>query len=166
VRLFAEKVDDHIMLMKDLQDLQHQHGYRPRAALHELAERLKVPFFEVFGVASFYPHFRSEPPTGLEIRICTDLSCHLAGAHAFRINNVEIFAFIPAILPRGAQWFHSQGQNYAAGLKFLALSGHVQRPGVYEVPFGLPAATLIFDHGRGLPAGQTLKAFSRPRHRP
>jgi formate dehydrogenase beta subunit len=411
------------MLIRELQDLQHQHGYLPREALHELAERLKVPFFEVYGVASFYPHFRFAPPTHIDIRVCTDLSCHLAGAQAFRatlqvacdqvglsgkvligetsclgrcdapvaysldeqiyrngssestatlvqhlregqrpppqplphapvsmqiypyretqpfaalrqaierrhfadiiatlkdsglrgmggagfptgakweivrnapgtpkyvvcnadesepgtfkdrlllqtvpelvlegmmlgaltvgaqhgylyvrheyarerevfeqalqrmqrdglvgkgilgselgvaleifdspggyicgeetallealegrraeprnkppfpgthglfgkptlINNVETFAFIPAILLRGAEWFKSQGQNDAVGLKFLALSGQVQRPGVYEVPLGLPASKLIFDYGGGLPPGRTLKAFS------
>jgi NADH:ubiquinone oxidoreductase subunit F (NADH-binding)/NADH:ubiquinone oxidoreductase subunit E len=411
------------MLIKALQDLQHQHGYLPREALHELAERLKVPFFEVYGVASFYPHFRFAPPTGPEIKICTDLSCHLAAAQAVKaalhegceraglggtvsigatsclgrcdapvayalneqiyrggtpesmaalaqslragqlpplqplppspdplridpyrehqpfaalrqlierrhfmeiiatlkasglrgmggagfpagakweivrnapgdpkfvvcnadesepgtfkdrmllqtvpelvlegmvlgaltvgatrgfvyirheyarerqvldqalqrlqrdglvgerilgselgvclevfaspggyicgeetallealegkraeprnkppfpgthglfgkptlINNVETFACLPAILLRGAEWFKSQGQNNAAGLKFLALSGHVQKPGVYEVPLGIPAAALIFDHGGGLPPGRTLKAFS------
>jgi NADH:ubiquinone oxidoreductase subunit F (NADH-binding) len=76
------------------------------------------------------------------------------------INNVETFALIPSILLRGAEWFKSQGQNDAAGLKFLALSGHVQRPGVYEVPLGLPASRLIFDYGGGLPSGRTLKAFS------
>jgi len=411
------------MLIKELQDLQHQHGYLPREALHDLAERLKVPLFEVYGVASFYPHFRFEPPVGIAISVCTDLSCHLAGAPGFRaalqvacdrvglagrvsigetsclgrcdapvayalnehiyrsgssesvatlvqhlragqfpppqplppspdnlqiypyrdtqpfaalrqaiarrdftemiatlkdsglrgmggagfptgakweivrhapgtpkyvicnadesepgtfkdrmllhtvpelvlegmmlgaltvgaqrgyvyirheyapereilsqalqrmqreglvgegilgselsvaleifdspggyicgeetallealegkraeprnkppfpgthglfgkptlINNVESFAFIPAILLRGAEWFKSQGQHNAAGLKFLALSGHVRRPGVYEVPLGLPASRLIFDHGGGLPPGRTLKAFS------
>ena len=72
------------MLIKELQDLQHQHGYLPREALHEIAERLKVPFFEVYGVASFYPHFRFEPLTGTEIKICTDLSCHLVGAPAIQ----------------------------------------------------------------------------------
>jgi len=410
------------MLIKELQDLQHHHGYLPRQALQELAERLKVPFFEVYGVASFYPHFRFEPPTGTAVKICTDLSCHLAGATAMTaalqqgctraglhgtvsiaetsclgrcdtpvaytlndtiyrggtpeqvaglvnrlqsaelppvqplppsppalqidpyrdmppftalrqlierrhftdiiatlkasglrgmggagfpagakweivrqapgeikyvvcnadesepgtfkdrmllhtvpelvlegmvlgaltvgaqhgyvyvrheyarerevlaqalhrmqqerlvgehilgselsvtieifdspggyicgeetallealegkraeprnkppfpgtyglfgqptlINNVETFAFIPAILLHGADWFKDQGQNNAAGLKFLALSGHVQRPGVYEVPLGIPAARLIFDHGGGPPPGRTLKAF-------
>ena len=76
------------------------------------------------------------------------------------INNVETFAFIPAILLRGAEWFKGHGQNNAIGLKFLALSGHVQRPGVYEVPLGLPASELIFDYGGGLPPGRTLKAFS------
>ena len=55
------------MLIKELQDLQHQHGYLHQEALHELAERLKVPFFEVYGVASFYPHLRFEPPTSTTI---------------------------------------------------------------------------------------------------
>ncbi len=41
------------MLIKELQDLQHHHGYLPREALQALAVRLKVPFFEVYGVASF-----------------------------------------------------------------------------------------------------------------
>ncbi len=412
-----------MMLIKALQELQHHYGYLPREALQELAERLKVPFFEVYGVASFYPHFRFEPPSGIEIKICTDLSCHLATATAMKaalqegcarvglggtvsigetaclgrcdapvaytvneqiyrgsspeamptliqslqagqlpphqplpqppdhlqidpyrgvrpfevlrrlverrhfaeviamlkasglrgmggagfptgakweivrnapgdpkyvvcnadesepgtfkdrmllqtvpelvlegmvigaltvgathgylyvrheyaqerevldqalqrmqrdglvgegilgseldvnleifdspggyicgeetallealegkraeprnkppfpgtyglfgkptlINNVETFAFVPAILRRGAEWFKGQGQNDAAGLKFLALSGHVQKPGVYEVPLGIPASTLIFDYGGGLSPGRTLKAFS------
>jgi NADH:ubiquinone oxidoreductase subunit F (NADH-binding)/NADH:ubiquinone oxidoreductase subunit E len=410
------------MLIKELQDVQHHHGYLPREALQALSERLKIPFFEVYGVASFYPHFRFEPPTGVTVKICTDLSCHLAGANTMKaalhegctqaglqgtvsiaetsclgrcdapiayalnetiyrggtpehtgelvqrlqssqlpplqplphspdnlqiypyrgtqpfaalrqlverrhfldiiatlkasslrgmggagfpagakweivrqapgvtkyvvcnadesepgtfkdrmllhtvpelvlegmvlgaltvgaqrgfvyirheyarerevlahalhrmqqeglvgehilgselsvtidifdspggyicgeetallealegkraeprnkppfpgthglfgqptlINNVETFACIPAILLRGAEWFKDQGQNNAAGLKFLALSGHVQQPGVYEVPLGIPAARLIFDHGGGPPPGRTLKAF-------
>jgi len=411
------------MLIQELQDLQHRYGYLPREALHELAERLNMPFFEVYGVASFYPHFRVEPRVGTQVRICTDLSCHLAGAEAMHaalqracvgaglantvsigttsclgrcdapvvyalneqiyrgadsesiamlvqhlrdgqlpplqplpespaslqiypygdtqafaalrqaierrhfteiiatlkdsglrgmggagfptgakweivrqapghpkyvvcnadesepgtfkdrmllqavpelvleglvlgaltigaqhgyvyirheyareregleqalqrmqrdglvgesilgselgvtleifdspggyicgeetallealegkraeprhkppfpgthglfgrptlINNVETFAFIPSILQRGAEWFKSHGQHHAVGLKFLALSGHVQRPGVYEVPLGLPASRLIFGYGGGLPPGRRLKAFS------
>jgi NADH:ubiquinone oxidoreductase subunit F (NADH-binding)/NADH:ubiquinone oxidoreductase subunit E len=423
LRPTADDIDERTMLIKELQDLQHRHGYLPREALHELAERLKLPLFEVYGVASFYPHFRFEPPAGINVKVCTDLSCHLAGAPGFRtalqtacdraglagkvsigatsclgrcdapvayalndhiyrggspgsmatlvqclrtgqlpppqplppshdslqiypyrdtqpfaalrqaiarrhftemiatlkdsglrgmggagfptgakweivrnapgtpkyvvcnadesepgtfkdrmllhavpelvlegmilgaltvgaqrgyvyirheyaperevlaqalqrlqrdglvgegilrselsvaleifdspggyicgeetallealegkraeprnkppfpgthglfgnptlINNVETFAFIPAILLRGAEWFKSQGQHNAVGLKFLALSGHVRRPGVYEVPLGLPASTLIFDHGGGLLPGRTLKAFS------
>jgi NADH:ubiquinone oxidoreductase subunit F (NADH-binding) len=76
------------------------------------------------------------------------------------INNVETFACVPAILLHGAEWFQGQGRNNASGLKFLALSGQVQRPGVYEVALGLPAAQLIFDYGGGVPDGRSLKAFS------
>jgi len=76
------------------------------------------------------------------------------------INNVETFAFIPAILLKGAEWFKTRGQNGASGLKFLALSGEVNQPGVYEVPLGIPASELIFNHGRGIPGGKKLKAFA------
>src|ERR671922_2049992 len=78
----AGEICERAMLIKELQSLQHRHGYLPREALSELAERLKMPFFEVYGVASFYPHFRLEAPTGTEIKVCADLSCHLAGARS------------------------------------------------------------------------------------
>jgi formate dehydrogenase beta subunit len=74
------------------------------------------------------------------------------------INNVETFAWVPAILARGADWFRDQGQNGANGLKVIALSGDVKRPGVYEIPLGLPARELIERHGGG-PSRGPLKAF-------
>ncbi|MCS6861465.1 MAG: NAD(P)H-dependent oxidoreductase subunit E [Abditibacteriales bacterium] len=76
------------------------------------------------------------------------------------INNVETFAWVPAILVRGAGWFKAQGLNGAAGLKFFALSGHVRQPGVYEVPLGIPACELIFRYGGGIMKRKRLKAFS------
>ena len=75
------------------------------------------------------------------------------------INNVETFAFVPAILRRGAGWFASHGENGARGLKFLALSGHVKRPGVYEVPLGITARRFIDEFGLGA-AGGGIKAFA------
>lgn len=75
------------------------------------------------------------------------------------INNVETLCMIPAILQRGATWFKSQGRNNN-GLKYLGLSGHVERPGVYEVPLGLPVEEFINDYGGGVSAGRKLKAFS------
>jgi NADH:ubiquinone oxidoreductase subunit E len=80
----TEEIRARAMLIKELQSHQHHHGYLPREVLSELAERLKAPFFEVYGVASFYPHFRLEPPAGTELKICTDLSCHLARARALK----------------------------------------------------------------------------------
>jgi NADH:ubiquinone oxidoreductase subunit F (NADH-binding)/NADH:ubiquinone oxidoreductase subunit E len=75
------------------------------------------------------------------------------------INNVETLCMIPAILRHGADWFKGQGRNNN-GLKYLGLSGHVQRPGVYEVPLGLSAKEFIYDYGRGISASKRLKAFS------
>jgi NADH:ubiquinone oxidoreductase subunit F (NADH-binding) len=66
---------------------------------------------------------------------------------------------IPGILRRGADWFKQQGRNNN-GLKYLGLSGHVQRPGVYEVPLGLPVEEFIQIYGGGMAEGKRLKAFS------
>ncbi len=76
------------------------------------------------------------------------------------INNVETFLNVPVILARGVEWYKAQGLGGAAGLKFVGVSGHVRRPGVYEVPMGTPASELIFRHAGGLPDGKTLKAFA------
>jgi NADH:ubiquinone oxidoreductase subunit F (NADH-binding)/NADH:ubiquinone oxidoreductase subunit E len=75
------------------------------------------------------------------------------------INNVETLSMIPGILQRGATWFKSQGRTNN-GLKYIGLSGHVERPGVYEVPLGLSVNELITQYGGGMSAGRKLKAFS------
>lgn len=76
------------------------------------------------------------------------------------INNVETFAWIPVILRRGAGWFKMQGVNGASGLKYIALSGHVRRPGVYEIPLGTTVRELIDRYGGGVSGGRRLKAFA------
>jgi NADH:ubiquinone oxidoreductase subunit F (NADH-binding)/NADH:ubiquinone oxidoreductase subunit E len=76
------------------------------------------------------------------------------------INNVETLAFVPLILLKGAEWFRAQGQNGGSGLKFVGVSGHVRRPGVYEVPMGIRARDLIFDLAGGLRHGRKLRAWA------
>jgi NADH:ubiquinone oxidoreductase subunit F (NADH-binding) len=76
------------------------------------------------------------------------------------INNVETFAMIPGILLNGGDWWAAQGRNGAKGLKFLAVSGHVKRPGVYEVPLGLTVRELLFERAGGIRHRQALKAFA------
>src|SRR5262245_13778970 len=75
------------------------------------------------------------------------------------INNVETFAHIPGILMNGGEWWKSQGKNGCAGLKFIAVSGHVNRPGVYEVPLGTTVRELIELAG-GMKDGKKLLAFA------
>ena len=59
------------------------------------------------------------------------------------MNSVETFADVPVILERGADWWKDQGINGATGLKFFAISGHVERPDVYCVPAGSTTRDLI-----------------------
>jgi NADH:ubiquinone oxidoreductase subunit F (NADH-binding)/NADH:ubiquinone oxidoreductase subunit E len=59
------------------------------------------------------------------------------------MNSVETFAHVPVIARRGAAWWTAQGAGEHAGLKFFAVSGHVERPGVYCVPMGTTARELL-----------------------
>jgi NADH:ubiquinone oxidoreductase subunit F (NADH-binding)/NADH:ubiquinone oxidoreductase subunit E len=59
------------------------------------------------------------------------------------MNSVETFADVPIILERGADWWKEQGVNGATGLKFFAVSGHVERPDVYCVRAGSTTRDLI-----------------------
>jgi formate dehydrogenase beta subunit len=74
------------------------------------------------------------------------------------MNSVETFADIPIIVARGADWWKSQGVNGATGLKFFAVSGHVERPAVYCVKAGATARDLIELAG-GVTEGREVSAF-------
>ena len=76
------------------------------------------------------------------------------------INNVETFINVPQILARGADWFAAHGVNGSRGLKFVGVSGHVVRPGIFEVPMGTPMREVIFKHAGGIRGGRLLKAFA------
>jgi len=74
------------------------------------------------------------------------------------MNSVETFAHVPVIVTRGAAWWNAQGRGDHAGLKFFAVSGHVERPGVYCVPMGITARELL-DLAGGVAGGQRLAAI-------
>jgi NADH:ubiquinone oxidoreductase subunit F (NADH-binding) len=74
------------------------------------------------------------------------------------MNSVETFAHAPVIAERGAQWWKAQGVNGGTGLKFFAVSGHVERPGVYCVPMGSTARQLLELAG-GVSGGRALGAI-------
>jgi NADH:ubiquinone oxidoreductase subunit F (NADH-binding)/NADH:ubiquinone oxidoreductase subunit E len=76
------------------------------------------------------------------------------------INNVETFINVPQILARGIDWFVAQGASGSRGLKFVGVSGHVARPGIFEVPMGVPMRDVIFNHAGGVRGGRQLKAFA------
>ncbi len=76
------------------------------------------------------------------------------------INNVETFAHVPQILVRGVDWYKAQGVSGTAGLKFVGVSGDIEKPGVYELPMGTPMSELIFKKAGGVRGGKKLKAFA------
>jgi NADH-quinone oxidoreductase subunit F len=76
------------------------------------------------------------------------------------VNNVETFACVPHILTKGADWFKGFGTEKSPGTKMFCLSGDVERPGNYEVPFGTSARDLIEGFGGGVKGGKKLKAFT------
>jgi NADH:ubiquinone oxidoreductase subunit F (NADH-binding)/NADH:ubiquinone oxidoreductase subunit E len=76
------------------------------------------------------------------------------------INNVETFINVPQILMRGIDWFAAQGAGGSRGLKFVGVSGHAARPGIFEVPMGTPIREVIFNHAGGIRGGRPLKAFA------
>jgi formate dehydrogenase beta subunit len=74
------------------------------------------------------------------------------------MNSVETFAHVPIIVERGADWWREQGVNDGTGLKFFAVSGHVERPDVYCVPMGTTTRELI-DLAGGVLGGAALLSF-------
>lgn len=73
------------------------------------------------------------------------------------INNTESLASIPVILRKGGDWFASLGTGSAGGEKIFSVSGHVERPGNFEVPLGTPFRELLAMAG-GVRGGRRLKA--------
>ncbi|HEX7541546.1 MAG TPA: NADH-quinone oxidoreductase subunit NuoF [Anaerolineales bacterium] len=69
------------------------------------------------------------------------------------VNNVESFTAVPHILRRGANWYKNLSDNSAGGTKLYMLLGHVNRPGLFEAPFGLTLRQIIDDFGCGLRPG-------------
>ena len=73
------------------------------------------------------------------------------------INNTETFASIPFILKMGGEEFLNLGKPNNGGTKLFSVSGHVNRPGNYEIPLGTPFSTLLEMCG-GMRGGRKLKA--------
>jgi len=66
------------------------------------------------------------------------------------INNVETLSCIPAIIEKGPKWFSSIGPEKSPGPKIYGVSGHVKRPGLYELPMGTTLRDLIYNHCGGM----------------
>ena len=73
------------------------------------------------------------------------------------INNTETLASVPTIMRNGADWFLEKGKPNNGGTKIFCVSGHVEKPGNFEIPLGTPFSELLEMAG-GVRGGRKLKA--------
>lgn len=73
------------------------------------------------------------------------------------INNVETISNIPAIINNGGEWFSKIGEPRHPGTLLFGISGHVNKPGVYEVPSGVLLTDLIYKYAGGVPGNKKIK---------
>jgi NADH-quinone oxidoreductase subunit F len=75
------------------------------------------------------------------------------------INNVETLCNVPLIVTRGPEWFAGLGPEKNSGPKLYCISGHVERPGVYEAPMTVTMRELVYGYAGGIRGGRKLKAI-------
>jgi len=74
------------------------------------------------------------------------------------VNNVETIASVPYIIENGVEAYRQYGTDCSPGTLLFAISGHIEKPGVYEVPFGVSMWDYIQNLGGGVKNGKKLKA--------
>lgn len=74
------------------------------------------------------------------------------------INNVETLSNVPIIVNNGWEWYSKIGVSKHPGPILVGVSGHVNKPGVYEMPTGVPLLEIIYKHAGGVPGNKGIKA--------
>ncbi|MFZ0212779.1 MAG: NADH-quinone oxidoreductase subunit NuoF [Candidatus Acidiferrales bacterium] len=74
------------------------------------------------------------------------------------VNNVETLSTVPAIIRKGGDWYASLGVPKNGGTRLYSISGHVNKPGIYELPLGFNLNRIINEVAGGVPNGRKLKA--------
>ena len=74
------------------------------------------------------------------------------------VNNVETISYVPSIIKNGAEWFARLGSERNGGYRFYSVSGHVNKPGVYELPCGTTLRQILYEHAGGIRNSKKLKA--------
>jgi NADH-quinone oxidoreductase subunit F len=74
------------------------------------------------------------------------------------INNVETLSSVPAVILKGGEWYAGLGTPRNGGTRLFCVSGHVNRPGIYELPMGFPLRRMIEEVAGGIRNGKKVKA--------
>ncbi len=75
------------------------------------------------------------------------------------INNVETLTNVPWIMTNGAEEYKKIGTEQSAGTKVFCVSGHVEKPGNYELPMGITMRELLYTHAGGIKGGKQIKGI-------
>jgi NADH-quinone oxidoreductase subunit F len=75
------------------------------------------------------------------------------------INNVETLSTVPSIIAMGGEQYAKIGVETSTGTKLVSISGHVQRPGNYEIELGIPSREIIYGLAGGPPEGSEIKCW-------
>jgi NADH-quinone oxidoreductase subunit F len=93
-----------------------------------------------------YPRIKPPYPANIGVFGCPTI-----------VNNVETLCNVPHIIDKGAEWFKGFGTEKSTGTRVFGVSGHVKRPGIYELPMGVPLAELLETYCGGVRTGYLLK---------
>ena len=74
------------------------------------------------------------------------------------INNVETLSAVPAIILEGGEAYLNRGTPKNGGTRLLCVAGHVNKPGIYEIPLGMNMKKFIYEMAGGIPRGKKIKA--------
>jgi NADH-quinone oxidoreductase subunit F len=74
------------------------------------------------------------------------------------INNVETLSAVPSIIREGGEAYANRGTPKNGGTRMLCVAGHINKPGIYEVPLGMNMKKFIYEVAGGIPKGKKLKA--------
>jgi NADH-quinone oxidoreductase subunit F len=74
------------------------------------------------------------------------------------INNVETLSAVPAIILEGGEAYANRGTPKNGGTRLLCVAGHINKPGIYEIPLGMNMKKFIYEMAGGIPNGKKLKA--------
>jgi NADH-quinone oxidoreductase subunit F len=75
------------------------------------------------------------------------------------INNVETLSAVPSILLEGGETYANRGTPKNGGTRLLCVAGHINKPGIYEIPLGMNMKKFIYEMAGGIPGGKKLKAI-------
>lgn len=135
------------MIVPGLNKIQDRFGFLPDAELHRLAAELGEPLYRIQEVVSFFPHYRNEwnPPPTLEVKVCRDMACHLAGSPALAqtLSKELTTAAVAAGKTVTVEGVSCLGRCDRAPACVAAIHGHWGEGHHEHVYAGVPAESLV-----------------------